>query len=72
MASLPQITLDFTRRIKLSNDRGSLSSDTGEFLFREFDEKVGFSQPLIQYLKLKDERRYFAHANEQLIHQKLY
>ncbi|GGE27741.1 hypothetical protein GCM10011391_02760 [Pullulanibacillus camelliae] len=69
MAPLPQITLDFNRRIKLSNDRGALSSDTGEFLFREFDEKIGFSQTLIQHLKLKDERRYFVHANEQLIRQ---
>lgn len=43
MATLPQLTLDFNRKIKLSNDGGSLSSDTGEFLFREFDEKIGFS-----------------------------
>jgi len=28
MATLPQITLNFNRKIKLSNDGGSLSSDT--------------------------------------------
>ncbi|PXW87164.1 hypothetical protein DES38_1172 [Streptohalobacillus salinus] len=39
MATLPQLTLDFNRQIKLSNDGGELSSDTGEFIFREFDEK---------------------------------
>ncbi len=39
MVTLPQLTLDFNRQIKLSNDGGSLSSDTGEFIFREFDEK---------------------------------
>ncbi|GGE31084.1 hypothetical protein GCM10011391_07190 [Pullulanibacillus camelliae] len=72
MAPLPQITHDFNRRMKLSNDGGALSSDTGEFIFRECDEKVDFSQPLIQHLKLKDERHYFVHANEQLIRQKLY
>jgi len=43
-ATLPQITLDFNRQIKLSNDGGSLSFDTGEFIFREFDEKLEFSK----------------------------
>ncbi|GGE41126.1 hypothetical protein GCM10011391_19860 [Pullulanibacillus camelliae] len=38
--------------MKLLNDRGVLSSDTGEFIFREFDEKIGFSQTLIQHLQL--------------------
>ncbi|GGE37512.1 hypothetical protein GCM10011391_15500 [Pullulanibacillus camelliae] len=66
MAPLPQITLNFTRQMKLSNDGESLSSNTGEFIFREFDGKVGFSQPLIQYLKLKDERRYFVHSPKAL------
>jgi len=30
------------RKIKLSNDGGDLSSDTGSFLLREFEEKTGF------------------------------
>ncbi|GGE52391.1 hypothetical protein GCM10011391_34070 [Pullulanibacillus camelliae] len=30
MAPLPQITLDFNRRIKLSNDGGALSSKEAE------------------------------------------
>lgn len=72
MATLPQITLDFNRRIKLSNDGGSLSSDTGEFIFREFDEKIGFSKTLAQFLQLKDERRYYFHSNENLLRQKIY
>ncbi len=72
MATLPQLTLDFNRKIKLSNDGGELSSDTGEFLFREFDEKIGFSQTLAHYLKLKDTRRYYVHSNENLLRQKIY
>ncbi len=39
MATSPQITLDFNRQIKLANNEGFLSSDTGKFLFREFNEK---------------------------------
>lgn len=72
MATLPQLTLDFNRQIKLSNDGGELSSDTGEFLFREFDEKIGFSSALGQFLNLKDNRRYHVHSNENLLRQKIY
>ncbi|WP_373893951.1 IS1380 family transposase [Virgibacillus sp. CBA3643] len=72
MATLPQITLDFNRQIKLSNDGGSLSSDTGEFLFKEFDEKIGFFHTLGQHIELKDDRRYYVHSNEQLLRQKIY
>ena len=72
MATLPQLTLDFNRKIKLSNDGGELSSDTGKFLFREFDEKIGFSKTLAQYLNLKDNRRYYVHSNENLLRQKIY
>ncbi len=72
MATLPQITLDFNRQIKLSNDGDSLSSDTGELLYREFDEKIGFFNTLAKHLELKDNRRYFVYSNEQLLRQKLY
>lgn len=72
MATLPQLTLDFNRQIKLSTDGGELSSDTGEFLFREFDEKIGFSATLAKHLNLKDNRRYYVHSNENLLRQKVY
>ena len=72
MATLPQLTLDFNRQIKLSNDGGSLSSDTGEFIFREFDEKIGFSKTLARHLYLKDDRKYHVHSNENLLRQKIY
>lgn len=72
MATLSQFTLNFNRQIKLSNDGGSLSSDTGEFIFREFDEKIGFSKTLAKHLNLKDSRTYFIHSNENLLRQKIY
>lgn len=72
MATLTQKTLDFNRKIKWSNDGGSLSSDTGEFLFREFDEKIGFSKTLVQHLELNDSRAYYLHSNENLLRQKIY
>jgi len=72
MVTLTQKTLNFNRKIKLSNDGGSLSSDTGELLFREFDEKIGFSKVLEKHLKLNDQRSYFLHSNENLLRQKIY
>lgn len=72
MATLPQISLDFNRQIKLSNNGGSLSSDTGQFIFREFDEKIGFSKTLLEHLHLKDNRLYHFHSNENLLRQKIY
>lgn len=72
MATLTEKTLVFNRKIKLSNDGGSLSSDTGEFLFREFDEKIGFSKTLVQHLELNDSRAYYLHSNENLLRQKIY
>lgn len=72
MTTLSQNTLHFNRSIKLSNDGGALSSDTGELIFREFDEKLGFSQTIAKHLQLKDERTYCIHENEQLFRQKIY
>lgn len=72
MATLPQLTLDFNHKIKLSNDGGSLSSDTGEFIFREFDEKIGFSKTIAEHLHVKDTRKYYVHSNENLLRQKIY
>jgi hypothetical protein len=72
MATLSQIPLNFNRQIKLSNDGGSLSSDTGEFIFREFDEKIGFSETLAKHLSLKDTRAYFIHSNQNMLRQKIY
>src|SRR5699024_2598279 len=66
------LTLNFNRQIKLTNDGGSLSSDTGGNLFREFEEKNGFYRTLEQHLELKDERRFAKYSNETLLRKKIY
>lgn len=38
MVTLTKKTLNFNPKIKLSNDGGSLSSDTGEFLFSTMEQ----------------------------------
>lgn len=72
MATLTQKPLHFNRSIQLSSNGGTLSSDTGELVFREFDEKLGFSQTIAEHLYLQDERSYCIHSNEQLLRQKIY
>ena len=72
MPTLTQTTLHFNRSIKLSNDGGELSSDTGNLIFREFDEKLGFSQTIADHLQLSDERTFCLHENDKLLQQKIY
>src|SRR5699024_3529643 len=72
MATLAETTLDYNRKIKLSNDGGDLSSDTGSFLFREFEEKIDFISTLMKHLKINDTRTYYVYSNEQQLRQKLY
>lgn len=56
---------------KDSSDGGALSSDTGELIFREFDEKLDFSQTIAKHLHLKDQRSFYIHSNELLLRQKI-
>ena len=72
MTTLSQNTLHFNRSIKVTNDGGALSSDTGELIFREFDEKLGFSKTIAKHLHLNDERSYCIYENELLLRQKIY
>ena len=72
MTRLPQMTLQFNRKLKLSNEGDELSSDTGQLLFREFDDKIGFSKTISEHLHLKDERTFCVHSNEKLFRQKIY
>lgn len=72
MATLSQKPLHFNRSIKLSSGGGTLSSDTGMLIFREFDEKIGFSKTIAKCLNLKDERSFCIHENNQLLRQKIY
>lgn len=72
MTTLSQNTLQFNRSIRFSFDGGELSSDTGQLIFREFDEKIGFSQTIAKHLHLKDERSYCIHDNMELLRQKIY
>src|SRR5699024_12257513 len=49
-----------------------VSSVPGEFLFREFDEPIGFCLTLAEHLVLNDERHYRIHANQGLLRHQIY
>jgi len=67
MATLPQRTLDSNLQIKLSNEGALFHNDTWKFIFKEFDEKMGFSKTLAKHLDLNDSMAYFVHSNEDLL-----
>lgn len=62
MTTLTQNTLHFNRSIKLS-------TETGNVIFREFDEKLEFSQTIAEQLQLADERTICLHENDELLQQ---
>lgn len=66
MTRLAQMSLQFNRKLKLSNEGDELSSDTKQLLFREFDDKIGFSKTIFEHLQLKDERAFCVHSKENL------
>src|SRR5699024_688787 len=72
MTTLSKTTLDYNQKIKLSNDGGDLSSDTGSFLFREFEEKIGLFSTLMKHLDFKYTRKYYVHSHDQLHRQKMF
>src|SRR5690625_4597908 len=70
ITTLTQNTLNYNKQIKLSDDGDSLSSDLGQFIVREFDEKLDFSKTIDKYLTLKDDRLYYMHSNINILRQK--
>ena len=54
MNILLQKHLNFNRRFKINFDGGHLTSDAGLLLYKEFDEKIGFSFLIKKYLNQID------------------
>lgn len=72
MTRLPQMSLQFNRKLKITSEGDEISSDTRQLLFREFDDKIGFFKTIFEYLQLKDERAFCVHSNKTLFRQKIY
>ncbi|UAK17201.1 IS1380 family transposase [Sporolactobacillus terrae] len=72
MLSVEEKSCQFNRKIKINFTGGELSSDSGHLIFKEFDEKLGFSKTLTHHLVLNDSRKSPDYSNEQLLRQKIY
>ncbi|WKB36193.1 transposase [Terrilactibacillus sp. S3-3] len=67
MASLDEKAFQFNKKIKVD-----FSSDSGLLLYREFDEKTGFSQLIQERLKFKGPVSHAVHSNAKVVIQKIY
>ncbi|MFT8323335.1 MAG: IS1380 family transposase [Bacillus sp. (in: firmicutes)] len=72
LSSVKEKAFQFNKRIKVNFTGGELSSDSGHLIFKEFDEKLGFSKTLAHHLVLNDSRKSPDYSNEQLLRQKIY
>lgn len=72
MNSLLEKSLNFNRKVKINFEGGDLTSDAGLILYKEFDEKIGFSKTIKEFLKVKDTAKFRFHTNQDIALQKIY
>lgn len=73
MNSILEYKLDFNNKLKFNFEGGSITTDTGLILIKEFDNKIGFSKMVKENLNLKsDSNRGVIHKSNELVLQKIY
>lgn len=73
MNSLNEKTLNFNSKVKIDFEGGDLTSDAGLLLYKEFDEKIGFSQTIKENLYVEDSSANArTHKNEDIVTQRIY
>ena len=72
MNSLLRRYMSFNRLIEINFDGGELTSDGGMLLYREFDEKLGFSACIKQHLITDQDVYSRCHSSSSLAIQKIY
>lgn len=72
MCSLLEKSANFNRKLKINFDGGDLTSDAGLLLYKEFDEKIGFSKTIQETLKVNDAAKFRVHSNSDIAIQKIY
>lgn len=73
MDILLEKSLNFNRKIKINFEGGNLTSDAGLILFKEFDEKLGFSKTIKENLYVEDSSADARiHKNEDITIQRIY
>ncbi|MBZ9634434.1 IS1380 family transposase [Clostridium sp. FP1] len=73
MNSLNEKSLKFNKKIKINFEGGNLTSDAGLLLYKEFDEKIGFSKTIKENIDVKDpSANARIHKNEDIAIQRIY
>ena len=72
MSSLLEKSLNFKRNVKINFDGGNLTSDSGLILYKEFDERIGFSRTIKDIFYVNDKINHRKHKNEDILLQKIY
>ncbi|MFR6670855.1 IS1380 family transposase [Enterococcus sp.] len=72
MSTLHQQSFLFNSKLTVSNTGGTLSSDGGILLVREFLDQIDFDQLLQQQLNFHDDRKYCTYEQVQLFKQLLF
>jgi hypothetical protein len=73
MGSLLEKSLNFNSKIKINFEGRNLTSDAGLILYKEFDEKIGFTKTIKENLYIEDSSangRF--HKNEDIAIQRIY
>ena len=64
--------MNFNSKVKTNFNGGDLTSDSGLLLYKEFDNKIGFSQVIKENLSFDDNINHRKHKNEDVILQRIY
>ena len=69
---LSEIDLNCKSNAKVNFDGGNLTSDSGLLLYKEFDEKIGFSKEIRKTVNINDNVNHRFHENIDVILQRIY
>jgi len=72
LKSVQEYSMNFNSRMKVNFEGGDLTSDGGLLLYKEFDEKLGFSETVRNLLVVQDTVAHREHPNSEIVLQKVY
>ena len=72
MTSLLCRYMNFNSSIEINFEGGELTSDAGLLLYKDFDEKLGFTSCLKQHLIMDSDAYCRIHSSSSLVIQKIY
>lgn len=72
MDTINEKRMNFKSNIKINFNGGDLTSDSGGLIYKEFDNKLGFSKIIQDNIDINDGIEHRKHENEDVIMQRIY